>query len=70
MPGTLPGSGPGWDSGPSDDFALNETILPPAPHEEIYAGKKVMITGGLASSARTLRADSHILTPMCFWSIR
>ena len=66
MPGTLPGSGPGWDSGPSDDYTLDEVNLPPAPHEEIYAGKKVMITGGLGFigsnlARRLVQLDADVL---------
>ncbi len=49
MPGTLPGSGPvrAWDTGVLDDPPTDDSVRPPAPYEEIYAGKKVMITGGL-----------------------
>ena len=36
-----------WDAGTTGEEPAGEVMRPAAPYEEIYAGKKVMITGGL-----------------------
>lgn len=49
MPQSGTNSGPGymWDTGTGDNRPEEGEPRPPAPYEQVYEGKKVMITGGL-----------------------
>jgi UDP-glucose 4-epimerase len=45
----MSGARPGWtwDADTPEEHPEDAVVRPPAPYEEVYAGKKVLITGGL-----------------------